>query len=226
MPIVIVVEEVDHAGQAGRLAGAGGAGDEEQAAGADDEALDRLGHPHVLELEELRGNLPHHDAEVAALAEDGHAKADAVRVGDREVGAAFLLNLGLAPVGRDALHQGRGVVWSQDAGLELTEPPLVAERRFLADRDVQVVRPDPDGRFKQLLDQNFAVGHFEDPCQNDRGRRGGVQPWTDGRSFAVIIRGLTTGSKRFHAIAEQLRTTLLAANAGIRQLRGTDNAVS
>ena len=54
--IVIVIDEVDHAGQARRLAGAGGTRDEKQAAGPGDEALDGLGHSDLFKRQELAGD--------------------------------------------------------------------------------------------------------------------------------------------------------------------------
>src|SRR5262245_51850415 len=101
MAVVVMIEEVDHARQAGGLAGASRAGDQEQATRANDQAFDRLGHADLLEREELARNTPHDDAEGATLAEDGDAETDAARVLDREVGAADFLQLLLATIGCD-----------------------------------------------------------------------------------------------------------------------------
>ena len=110
VPIVVLVDEVDHAGQAGRLAGAGRAGDQQQAARPGDQPVDGLGHADLLEGQELARNAPQHHADVAVLLEDGDAEAVAVGELDGEVGPALFLQFLLAAVGRDALHQGGGVV--------------------------------------------------------------------------------------------------------------------
>ena len=157
VPVVVLVDEVDHAGQAGRLAGAGRPGDQQQAARPGDEPPDGLGHADLLEGQELARNAPQHHADVAALLEDGDAEAVAVGELDGEVGAALLLKLLLAAVGRDALHQGGGVVLVQHLGVEPAHTAVVADDRRLPDGDVQVARLELDDRGQQLVDQTVCL---------------------------------------------------------------------
>ena len=123
--VVVVVDEVDHAGQAGGLARTGRPGDQQQTARPDDEPANDLGDAHLLEGHELAGNTPQHHADVAALLEDGHAEADAVDELDGEVGAPFFLQFLLAAIRRDALHQAGGIVVVQHLGVhERRWPPF------------------------------------------------------------------------------------------------------
>ena len=157
--VVVLVDEVDHPRQAGRLAGAGRAGDEQQAARPGDEPLDRLGHADLLEGQELARNAPQHHADVAALLEDGDAETVAVGELDGEVGPALFLEFLLAAVGRDALHQAGGVVLLQRLGVEAAQAAVVADHGRLADRDVQVAGLELDDRGQQLVDQNGIRSH-------------------------------------------------------------------
>ena len=89
----------------------------------------------------LVGNLPQHHRHVAALLEDRDAEAGHVAEGEAEVRAAHLLQLLLAPLGRDALHQRHRVFRLQDLGLQPPQAAVQPEHRRLAHRDVQVAAP-------------------------------------------------------------------------------------
>ncbi len=69
------VDVVNHRRERGRLARAGGPGDEDQAAGAPEQPLDVLAQADLLEGQELVRDQPQDDAGVAALLEDGDAEA-------------------------------------------------------------------------------------------------------------------------------------------------------
>ncbi len=152
--VVVLVDEVHHAGQAGGLARAGRPGHQNQAARPYDQALDRIRHAHLLERQELIGNTAHDDADAAALLENGHAETDTVEVLDGEVGPAFFLQFLLAPIGRDALHQRGRVIVVEDFGVETPQAPMVAQHRRLADRDMQVARLEVYDRVQKLFHQN------------------------------------------------------------------------
>ena len=65
---------------------------------------------------------------------------------------APLLQLLLAAVGRDGLHQRRGVVVVEHLGVEPAHAPVVADDRRLADGDVQVAGLELNDRGQQLVD--------------------------------------------------------------------------
>ena len=83
-----------------------------------------VGHADLLERQELARDPPEHHADGALLLEDGDAEADAVGEFDGEVGPALFLQLLLAAVGRDRLHQGGGVVGVEHLGVELAQPAV------------------------------------------------------------------------------------------------------
>ncbi len=136
VPIVVLIDEIHHARQAGRLARAGRAGDQQQAARAGDEALDGVGHADLFKGQELIRNASQHHADGALLLKDGDAKADAIRKLNREIGSAFLLQLLLAAVGRNALHQGGGVVAVEDLRFQLAHASMVPDNRRLSHRNM------------------------------------------------------------------------------------------
>ena len=73
--------------------------------------------------------------------------------------SAHLLQLLLAALGRDALHQRRGVVRLQHLGLELRMRPSKTKHRRLADSDVKIAGALLDHGLQQLVDQN-GFRHF------------------------------------------------------------------
>src|SRR5216683_3081472 len=67
VPVVILVDEIDHAGEAGRLAGAGRAGDEHKTSGSHDQPANGLRHADLLKGKELVGDAPEHHADESLL---------------------------------------------------------------------------------------------------------------------------------------------------------------
>ncbi len=102
-----VVDPVDHRGQARGLARARRPGHQDQAARPLDQLFDHRRQTELLEREELVGNPPQHQPDVAALLEDGHAEPGHVAEREPEVRPPHLLKLLLTPLRGDALHQGR-----------------------------------------------------------------------------------------------------------------------
>ena len=149
--VVVVVDEVDHRRQARRLAGTCRPGHQQQTPWTDDERAYRLGHPQLFKGEELERNPPQHHADGATLLEHGHPEAVTVDIFDGEVGPALLLQLLLAAVRCDRLHQPGGVVRRQDLGIELPHPSAGPHHGGLADADMQVARLDLDDSGEQLL---------------------------------------------------------------------------
>ena len=92
------------------------------------------GQAELLERQELVRDPPQHHADVAALLEDGDAEPGQLAEGEAEVGAAHLLQLLLAALGRDALHQRHGVVRLEDLGLQRPHVAVEPEHRRAARR--------------------------------------------------------------------------------------------
>ena len=82
-------------------------GHQDQAARPLDQLFDHRRQTELLEREELVGNAPQHQPDVAALLEDGDPEPGHVAKREPEVRAAHLLKLLLTPLRGDALHQGR-----------------------------------------------------------------------------------------------------------------------
>ena len=112
------------------------------------------GRPKLLGREHVVGNLPQHHRDVAALLEDRHAEAGQVAEGKAKVGTALLLQLALAALGRDALHQGDRVFGLEHLGFELAHPAVQAKHGGLADDDVNIARPLLHAGLQQLVDEN------------------------------------------------------------------------
>ncbi len=106
----------------------------------------------LLEVQQLVGNLPQHHAHVALLLEDRNAEPGQVAEGEAEVGAADLLQLLLAPLRRDALHQRHGVVRLEDLGFQPLQVAVQPHDRRLADGDVQVAGLAVNDRLQQFVD--------------------------------------------------------------------------
>ena len=158
-------------GQAGRLARAGRAGDQDQAAGPRDQLLDDRRQAELLEGEELVGNSPQHQADVAALLEDGHAEPGHVAEREAEVGAAHLLKLLLAALRRDALHQRHGVGRLEDLGRQRAHVAVQPEHRLAAHGQVQVARLLGANRLQQLVDEQRAHCRLQTLPRRHRWRR-------------------------------------------------------
>ena len=152
--IHILVDVVHQSGQRGALAGAGGPGDQKQAAGAEHQ----LGH-HVRQSQ-LRGgehgvgNLTQHHRDMAALLEDGDAEASQVAESEAEVGTSLFLQLALAPLGGDALHQGDGVVRLEGLGLQLPQAAVEAENGRLSDDDMNIAGPLLHAGLQEFINEN------------------------------------------------------------------------
>ncbi len=152
MVIHRVVHVVDHAGQGGRLATAGGAGDQEQAARPIEQLLDRFGwQPELLEGQEQVGDLPQHHRDVATLLEDRDAESSLGAKGEPEVRPAHFLQLLLVPLGSDTLHQTHHVVGFESLGFEFDHAAVETDDGRLLGGEMQIADPLADHRLEQLV---------------------------------------------------------------------------
>ncbi|GBD36555.1 hypothetical protein HRbin36_01680 [bacterium HR36] len=134
--VVVFIEPVDHAGQTGRLAGTGRAGHQQQTARSHDQSPNRLRHTDLFKGQELARNAPQHDTDAATLFEHRDAKAALVAIREPKVRAPALLELLLAPVRGDSLHQRLRIVRFQHFRFQPFEPAFMTNNRWLADANV------------------------------------------------------------------------------------------
>ena len=156
--VVVFVDEVDHGRQAGGLAGAGRPCDQQQSSRPNDQPPNRLGHADLIERQKLVGNSPEDHADESLLLEDSDAKA-AVAEGDGKVRPAHFLQLLLAAVRGDGLHESGGVVAVEDFGVQPAQSAMMANDGGLTNRDVQVAGLQLNHRRQQLVDQNRCLRH-------------------------------------------------------------------
>jgi hypothetical protein len=152
VPVEVHVDVVDHRRQGGGLARAGRPGDDEQPAGPANEFTADRRQPDLLEGQQLVGNEPQGDRDIAALAEDGHAEAGLGPVGKSEVTAALFLELLLGPLGGDGLHQGHAVVGVEDLGVQVPQRAVETQRGLAPGAQVQVGRALANDGVEQPID--------------------------------------------------------------------------
>ena len=93
MDVALVVDDVEHRGERRRLTGARRAGHEDESARPEEKFLDDRRQAELLHREQRRGNLTENRTVALAFLEDRDTEARAVRMGERKVGAAVLLDL-------------------------------------------------------------------------------------------------------------------------------------
>ena len=148
--VALLVDDVHHGGQRGGLAGAGGPGHQHQTARFVEQFLDARRNADLLHRQQLVGNLPQHQAEVALLLE--HADAEPRHVAEREAevrAAAFARALDVL-LGRDAAHQFLGVLRLERRAFDAVQNAVHANHRRRADADVQVGRAFGHHQLQQI----------------------------------------------------------------------------
>ena len=152
VPAYGVVDVVDHRRQSGRLARAGRAGDEHEAARLQGDPLDDLRQVQLLERRDLGRDLPHGHADAAALPED--VDAEAAQVG-RGVGEVDLVVLAEAPdllVGHDRRGDVLGVLGGERRLVHEEQVAVDADHRRAPGLDVQVGRVARHHLAEQFID--------------------------------------------------------------------------
>ena len=147
------VDVVDHRRQRRRLAAAGRAGDEHEAALFVGDLLQHRRQPELVEVHHLDRNDAEHDADGAALLE--HVAAEAAEAGHAVGEVDFLRVLELLPLRRR--HDRRGhldqvFVVEQLLVVHGGQVAVDAGHGVAADLQVQVGRALFDGRFQQVID--------------------------------------------------------------------------
>ena len=191
--VEVVVDPVDHARQAGRLPRAGRPGDEDQTSGTLDQLLHDRRQADLLEGQELVRDTPEDEADVAPLLVDRHPEPRGLAEGEAEVAAADLLQLLLAALGRDALHQGRGVRAFEHLRVQRDHVPAQPEHRFRTDGQVEVAGLLGHDRLEQLVDQQRSHGRLEPFPRSPSiprlaGEPGQVEPLSASRGLTMSCR--------------------------------------
>ena len=156
------VDEVEHRREGRRLAGAGRAGDEDEAAGLVEQLVDLLREADLLERDHLVGDLAQDEADAALLLEDGHAEAGAVLEREAEVGAAVVLDGLHLRLGADGAHQQLRVLGLEDRHVERLQVAVHAQHGRVADGEVEVGRAEVAGGLEQLVHE-FGFDHGRTP---------------------------------------------------------------
>jgi hypothetical protein len=152
--VLLHVDEVHHRREGGGLPRARGPGHEDEAAGPHEEVLHARGEADVLEREELVRDLAEGDAHVALLHVDRDAEARLLLEREPEIGAALFLQLVLAALRGDGLHEPDGVVGCERGDVQGLEAAAHADRRRDAHRQVEIGRPLVDDEVQQLVEFN------------------------------------------------------------------------
>ncbi len=132
----------------------------------------------------------------------GHAEPGHLAEGEPEVGPADLLQLLLAALRRDALHQGRGVRRLQDLRRQRSHVAVQPEHRLAADGQVQVAGLLGDRRLQQLVDQQRAHDATGPPA---RSFAGAVTPAGAGPGGLDFVRSTRCPAKQRAADVELRR---------------------
>ncbi len=148
--VALAVNLVEHRGQRRRLAGAGRAGDEDEAARSLAELRDDGRQAQLLEGFDLVGDGAEDRADRAALVEEVGAEARQPPHAEREVQLKRLLEAVLLRVGQDAVGERLGVGRAERAeAVERAELPVHSDLRRRVRGQVEVGASDLD----QLLQQ-------------------------------------------------------------------------
>ena len=153
----LAVDLVDHRRQRRRLAGAGRAGDEHQAARLVADLLDDRRQAELLEAEDLVRDLPEDGGDGAALVEDVRAEARQALDAEREVELEVLLEAVLLRVGEHRVGELLGLRRRQRRHVQRHELAVDADLRRRVGRDVKVRAAALDHRLQQLMQRD---GHW------------------------------------------------------------------
>ena len=157
----VAVDPVEQRRERGRLAGAGRAGDEHEAARLLAEVVELLGHPQLVERADPGGDLAERGADALALEVRVDAEAREARHGVREVELAPRLELLLLLGREDPVDEGARLVRGELLRVrEALELPVHPHHRRRADREVEVGGVVLDHPGEQFVDRGADVCHW------------------------------------------------------------------
>ena len=230
----VVVDVVDHRGKRGRLARAGGAGDQHQAARLHRDVLEDLRRVQVVERQHHRGNVAEHGGGAAVLVEGVDAEARELRDLERKVGLVELfVRLPLLVI-HDVVHHAVHFLVRQRWHVDPLHVAVDSDHGRHARRQVQVGGFVLDGKCQQLGNVD---GHRFDslaPASRVRNRTGlagrqsidqPLRPQYVNRS-AVLTRGprISAGPHRTGGAACRSRAGCRAAAGRQQAAAGRDGA--
>ena len=134
----LFVDDVDHRGERGGLAGTGRAGHEDHAAGTVEQVLDARREADLVKRHHLVRDLAQHGADAAFLLERADAETRAVAERETEVGAAVLGELLEVARGGDRFDQRFRILRRKHREVELGHFTVEADHGCDADFEVQV----------------------------------------------------------------------------------------
>ncbi len=134
----LAVDRVDDACERRRLAGAGFARDEDQAARRRRELVQDFRHLELVERERLRGDASEHCADAVEVSEDVHAKARDVGDRVREVGGVVHVELMKRCLAHDAEELGLQLLGIEAVVVERDQVSVHAHTRRIARDHVEV----------------------------------------------------------------------------------------
>ena len=173
--LLVLVDPVDQGSERRGLAGAGRAGDEDEAAGALEQVLDHERQAQLLEREHGRRQQTEDHAVTALAAEGVGAEARAVAESEGEVAAAVGVERGAAGGRHSGEDQGFGLGGGEGRSFDRDELAVDAEAGGTADADVQVRGPVLEHGLQQLVHR---VGHRVRSRRRRRWRRALLRWWS------------------------------------------------
>ena len=185
VPVVVVVDVIDHRAERRRLARAGRSGDEDETALVVGELADDGRQPERLERRDVALDAPQHEADRAALAHHVHAEAAETGNGIGEVGLGRADELLGALLRHDRERDPLGLHRRDRCEVGPIEPAVDAEERRRAHLDVYVRSAPLYGVAKQLIQ----VQHWRDLPFERRAFRAGP-PSLHGRHRGLGPTGL------------------------------------
>ncbi|MNY23757.1 hypothetical protein D3C86_1574350 [compost metagenome] len=136
--VLVAVDVVDHRRQRGRLARAGGAGDQHQAARHVGNLLEHLAHAEVFHAQHARGNGPEHRAGTAVLVERVDPEARHAGHLEGEVGLEELLEVLALLVVHDVVDQRMHLLVLHRRQVDAAHVAIDADHRRQTGGEVQV----------------------------------------------------------------------------------------
>ncbi len=151
--VPLVVDVLDHAGQARRLAAAGRPGDEDEPPREVAELGDPLGDAELGEAPHVRQEPPEGGGDGALLHEDVRPEAAEVLHPEREVELPLLLEHLLLLVGQDAVDELLGLGRREGRVVDGLERAVDPDPRRDVGRDMEVARVGVDRHLQEFLDR-------------------------------------------------------------------------
>ena len=174
VPVVVVVDEVDHRAERRRLTRACRSGDEDEAAWVIGELANDGRQTERLERRDVALDAPQHEADRAALAHHVDAEATEARHGVGEVGLGARDELFCPLLRHDRERDPLGLDRRDRGQIRPVEPAVDANERRRTDLDVHVRSAALYGVAKQLIEIQHGRHHPFGPMNSASLAAGGI----------------------------------------------------